>query len=341
MAKPGNQASGMSPSSLLQKPSFCDKRLIAYGAGMALLQMQKAMLPLEYIVDDTPGLAGKDVMGLPVFPSARLMSERNNDLIVIIFANTPRAILGIAQSLNSMGFVWGKDYIDCSVLQYEAMKPRMQRALGIESSEELFRRIRLLSLYTSIQSLSTISGTWLFAELLENVRCHGGIAECGVYNGGNAFVSLLCSASAVERPYHLLDSFEGFPTLSQTDPSSRQFDFKDVNVSYIRDVFRNFGNVHIHKGYFTDTLPSLSGERFAVVYIDCDLYEPTLELCEFFYPRLSEGGCLLFHDYWVPEEDPPHLQPFRGVNRAVGEFLGADIQRLVVFPETTHAVLVK
>ena len=75
--------------------------------------------------------------------------------------------------------------------------------------------------------------------------------------------------------------------------------------------------------------------------IDCDLYEPTLELCEFFYPRLATGGCLLFHDYWVPENEPPHIEAFRGVNRAVGEFFGADIQRLVVFPETSHAVLVK
>jgi hypothetical protein len=39
---------------------------------MALLQMQTAMpLALEYVVDDTPGLAGKIVIGLPVFPSAR------------------------------------------------------------------------------------------------------------------------------------------------------------------------------------------------------------------------------------------------------------------------------
>ena len=333
----------MLPSSLVQKLGFNEKRLVAYGAGMALLQMQTAMpLTLEYIVDDTPGLEGKEVMGLPVFPSSRLRTELGNDLVIIIYANTPRAILGIAQSLNSIGFIWGKDYIDCSILHYETMKARMQESLGIQSNEELFRRIRLLSLYTSIQSISTIAGTWLFVELLKKTSgCVGSIAECGVYNGGNAFISLLCSAIAAEKPYHLLDSFEGFPVFSEMDPSSRQFEFKDVSLAFVRDVFRNFGNVLIHKGYFTDTLPALSGETFSLVYIDCDLYKPTLELCEFFYPRLSAGGCLLIHDYWVPEEAPAHFQPFRGVNQAVGEFLGVDIQRLVVFPETTHAVLVK
>jgi O-methyltransferase len=330
--------------SLLRGLGISERRLIAYGAGMAFLQMQTVMpLALDYIVDNAPGLAGKEIMGFPVFHSSRLMTERNNDPMIIIFANTAPAILSIAQSLNSMGFVSGKDYIDCSVLQRQTMKARMQDALGIRTSEELFRRIRLLSLYNSIQCHSTIAGTWLFAELLESMRCLGGIAECGVYSGGNAFISLLCSAKAAERPYHLLDSFEGFPELSQYDPSSRKFEFKDISFPYIRDIFRNFENVRIHKGYFTETLPSLSAERFALVYVDCDLYEPTLELCEFFYPRLADGGCLLFHDYWVPENDPPHLREpyFRGVNRAVGEFLGPEVQRLVVFPETTHAVFVK
>ncbi len=76
-----------------------------------------------------------------------------------------------------------------------------------------------------------------------------------------------------------------------------------------------------------------------MVYADCDLYEPTLQLCEYFYPRIAEGGYLLFHDYWVPEHDPPHFKTFRGVHRAVREFLGADLSRLIVFPETTHALL--
>jgi hypothetical protein len=322
---------------------FGQKRLIAYGAGMALLQIQAVMhLPLEYIIDDTPGLAGKEINGLRVFHSSYLTNDRgSDDLLVIIFANTTRAILGIAQALNSIGFVWGKDYIDCSVLQYETMKSRMQDSLGISPSKELFERVRLLSLYSSLQNQSTIAGTWLFTELLDHVRSTGSFAECGVYNGGNAFVSLMCSARAAERRYHLLDSFEGFPEFSQHDPQSRRPDFNDVNLSYVRDVFGNFENVQLHKGYFNETLPSLSDEEFAVVYVDCDLYEPTIELCEFFFPRLSEGGCLLFHDYWVPENDPPHFQPFRGLNRAVGEFLGPDLDRLLVFPETTHAVLVK
>ena len=322
--------------------SLQGKRLVAYGAGMALLQMQTAMpLVFEFIVDDTPGLAGMEIMGLPVFPSAHLMDDHCDDRCVVIFANTSAAILGMARSLNAKGLTWGEGYADWTVLQYESMKLRLRERLQIDANRALFERVRLLSFYTTIPSLSTVAGTWLFAELLENLRCDGAIAECGVYQGGNAWISLFCAPAAAARPYHLLDSFAGFPALSSPDPASRQLEFRDVDFRGIEDLFRNFENVRIHRGYFHKTLPLLTEEKFAMVYVDCDLYEPTLELCEFFYPRLADGGFFLFHDYWVPGNDPPHMRPFRGVHRAVNEFLGADLDRLIVFPETTHALLIK
>jgi O-methyltransferase len=201
--------------------------------------------------------------------------------------------------------------------------------------------VRILALHSAIQSMSYIAGSWLFVELLEALRAGGSIAECGVYNGGNAFTALLCSDAATKRPYRLLDSFEGFREFSQIDPSSRRREFRDVNFAALSDTFGNFPNVHIHKGYFADTLPTLPSDHYALVYADCDLYEPTLQLCEYFYPRLDPGGYLLFHDYWVPEHDPPHKRTFRGVHRAVREFLGSDVERLIVFPETTHALLIR
>ena len=110
-------------------------------------------------------------------------------------------------------------------------------------------------------------------------------------------------------------------------------------MNKVRDVFHSFPNVQIHPGYFAATLPDLPEDQYAMVYIDCDLYEPTLELCEYFYSRVPPGGWMLWYDFWVPENDPPHVRPFRGVNQAVREFLGPETQHLMVFPETTHALL--
>src|SRR5215469_7405101 len=116
---------------ILDRLGFSNKRLVAYGAGVGLLQM-RAMgpLPIEYAVDDTLGVAGTELDGIPILPSARLKNERREDLLIIIFANVPRNILAIAESLNSMGFIWGENYIDCSLLHFETMAPQLC-ALGL------------------------------------------------------------------------------------------------------------------------------------------------------------------------------------------------------------------
>ncbi len=320
------------------------KKLVGYGAGLSLLGTQVSTpVSLEYLVDDTPGLAGQKVCGLPVYSPARLREERKEDILVIIYANAPQSIMAISSSLNSMGFIWGTHYIDCSLLHYKSINQRLQEQLGIEIPYKLFSQIRVLSLYSALHNLSYIAGSWLYVGMLEQCCSDvaGGIAECGVYNGGNALIALQTSESALQRPYHLLDSFEGFPALSKYDLESRKNDFGDVNFDKICDLFGNFDNAYIHKGYFDKTLPSLEEQQFCMVYIDCDLYEGALDCCNYFYNRIPEGGCLMFHDYWVPEETLPHAETFKGVNKAVKEFLGSEIYRLIVFPETTHALLIK
>jgi hypothetical protein len=305
--------------------------------------MQAVGYKFLYAVDDTPGLSGKTIGGVPVFPVDHVKESDGETTIVVICANKPHSILTMASRLNSLGLTWGKDYTDCTALQFESMLPRMRQQLSINGSHDTFSFVRLLSFYSSIANLSYASGTWLLVELLEHCgkSSPGAIAECGVYSGGNTFITLMASATARNSRYYLLDSFEGFQRQSRMDPASRMNDFKDVNLQHVQDVFRNFTKVIIRQGYFHQTIPTIRDEEFVMVYIDCDLYEPTAFLCDQLYERVAKGGVLVFHDYWIPETDPPHIEAFKGVNRAVREFLGSDVNRLVVFPETTHAVLVK
>lgn len=55
---------------------------------------------------------------------------------------------------------------------------------------------------------------------------------------------------------------------------------------------------------------------FALVSLDPDLYEPTLEGLRFFYPRLAPGGRILIHDYTSCQ--------FEGVKMAVDEYCRAE-----------------
>jgi hypothetical protein len=322
------------------------KKVIGYGAGLSLYQTQTALpLTLAYIVDDRPGLAGTTACGVPVASSELLSTENREEIFVVIYADSPRAIFNIASDLDRLNLVWGEQYIDCGLLHFESMAPRLERLIGGQPSWQRFYRARMQRFLMSIQSISFMAGTWLYSELLDNccARVPGDIAECGVYKGGNVLSTLLISELATSRPYRLFDSFDGFPDFSEHDPASRRQDFQDVDFGMLQNVFRNFPNVVIHKGWFRDALPIAPERSYSMVYADCDLYEPTLELCEYFYPRISKGGCMLFHDYWYPEDEmPPQNQiPFRGVKAAVADFFGAEADRLVVFPETTHALLIK
>ena len=54
-----------------------------------------------------------------------------------------------------------------------------------------------------------------------------------------------------------------------------------------------------------------------------------------------KGGFLVFHQYWFREADAPHVKTFKRVSKAVHDFLGSEISRVVEFPETTHGMLAK
>ena len=56
------------------------------------------------------------------------------------------------------------------------------------------------------------------------------------------------------------------------------------------------------KGWFRDTLSKAPIERLAVLRMDGDLYESTLDALTALYPKLSRGGYAIVDDYGIPSE---------------------------------------
>jgi len=322
-------------------------QLVGYGAGFAALAtLRSTTLRLSYIVDDNPELHGQALLGIPITSPDRLAAADKDASFIIVFAYEAKTIRAIHHGLSAMGFKYLEHWVDCSPLLYEGVAARLTTSLGITTHPELFSKTRILSLHTTVDNKSGIAGTWLSQELLAHVAAAvpGSIAEMGVYKGGHALTSLLISGNAIQgRLYHLFDSFAGFPELSVHDPLSRSDEFTDVSLSSIEDLFADFSNARIHVGLFSETLSRVASEDFAFVYVDCDLYEPALQCCEFFGERLNPGGIMLFDDYWEPEVDMPKgiKTPFTGIKKAVDEFFADRPENVVVFPETANALIVK
>jgi O-methyltransferase len=52
-------------------------------------------------------------------------------------------------------------------------------------------------------------------------------------------------------------------------------------------------------GWFKDTLPDAPIDRLALLRLDGDLYESTIQALEALYPRLSPGGFCIIDDYII------------------------------------------
>ena len=80
-----------------------------------------------------------------------------------------------------------------------------------------------------------------------------------------------------------------------------QFPQLAVSLDQVRDNFRRYGllddQVRFLQGWFRDTLPSAPIERLAVLRLDGDLYESTIQALEGLYDRLSVGGYVIVDDY--------------------------------------------
>lgn len=145
-----------------------------------------------------------------------------------------------------------------------------------------------------------------FAEF--SSQAHGSIAECGVYRGGTA--KLLIEVFP-DRELLLFDTFAGMPETDASKDLHRAGDFSDTSIESVRAYIGD--RPTLVPGMIPQTLESFADRKFAFVHIDLDIYSAILPACEFFYPRMSKGGIMLFDDYGFAS--------CPGARAAVDEFL--------------------
>lgn len=145
------------------------------------------------------------------------------------------------------------------------------------------------------------------AELAILQGIPGDFIETGVWRGGaSIMMRAVCEAYGVkDRNVILCDSFEGLPAPDPAfpeDAGDTLSEYKELAIP-VEKVAANFDSygllddqVKFVKGWFKDTMPTIKGQ-FAVVRLDGDLYESTIQTIEALYPQLSEGGYLIVDDY--------------------------------------------
>lgn len=181
--------------------------------------------------------------------------------------------------------------------------------------------------------LQAISG----ASLVSPDRCHilwtlarqavaleGDFVECGVYKGGTSrLLAEILAKQNSKRELHLFDTFAGMPDTGEQD-IHKQGDFADTSLEQVRDFVGHVEFSRFHPGFIPGTFSGLESIRIAFAHVDVDIFQSVIDCCAFIYPRMANGGFIVFDDYGFPT--------CPGARQAVDAFFSDKVEKPLVLP---------
>jgi len=291
----------------------------------------------DYCIDDFSKIS--DIYGLPIRKSDSLSQEKRGSFQIVIFAVSNKSLQEIIFKLNKLGLSYGADFIYYSDFFYNNFLRKIERSLGFKIDHRIYSFALSFTLNSRTLIHTTILGSWLFLELINHLNdINGSIAEVGAFQGGNALCTLQFMNQLNPKKFYIFDSFAGFPELSPNDPpSARRGDYNiETTFQAIQDTFSVFSEARVIKGFVPETFNKVpKGEKFSLVFYDCDLYQPALDTFNFFWDKIVPGGYMLIHDYKTEKGG------FTGVKKATDEFFGPKNVKIFSFFENTMAVIKK
>jgi len=150
-------------------------------------------------------------------------------------------------------------------------------------------------------------------DCLDRIRMNdvpGDVAECGVWRGGSCIfmAGYLKLYDMHSRRVIVADSFDGLPRPKAEDAgldlSKEVFPELAVSLETVQENFAAYdlssGSVVFLKGWFKDTLPSAPITQLALLRLDGDLYESTMDCLVALYEKVAPGGIIIVDDYAIP-----------------------------------------
>ncbi|WFU37358.1 TylF/MycF/NovP-related O-methyltransferase [Bradyrhizobium sp. CB82] len=137
----------------------------------------------------------------------------------------------------------------------------------------------------------------------------GDLIETGVWRGGACIYmrGILAAAGDTSRRVFVADSFRGLPAPDEAaypaDAGDQHHTFDQLAVSRaeVEANFRRYAlldeQVVFLEGWFKDTLPTAPIEKLAVLRLDGDMYESTMDTLNALYAKVSPGGFVIVDDY--------------------------------------------
>jgi O-methyltransferase len=205
---------------------------------------------------------------------------------------------------------------------------RMER-IGLSFHKDKTRLKQLHSIRRQRSSLVTFHEMYIVQSLAMGLKeLPGDFVEVGIYQGSTA--KAICDAKG-DKTLHLCDTFEGLPEPKGEDALVETKGNFACGLESIQKYLAGVPNIVYHPGYCPQSVTGvLDDKKFALLHLDVDLYESTLECLHYFWPRMLPGGVVISHDYSI----------LAGVRRAFTEFTQQTRERVIELP-TTQCMLIK
>jgi O-methyltransferase len=154
----------------------------------------------------------------------------------------------------------------------------------------------------------------------------GDFIETGVWRGGVTVLmkAVLAAAGDTDRTVWVADSFEGLPVPDgERYPADAHLDWSGVTAlkvgaDAVRANFERYGllddRVRFLEGWFCNTLPDAPIEQLAVLRLDGDLYQSTMDALVALEPKVSSGGYVIVDDYGGWESCRAAAEDYRSAN---------------------------
>lgn len=164
----------------------------------------------------------------------------------------------------------------------------------------------------------------------------GDLLEAGVWRGGATILmkAVLAAYGVENRTVWVADSFQGLPVPDAVnfpqDVPEDLSNFGELAVSQeqVRANFARYNllddRVRFLKGWFKDTLPTAPVDTLAVLRLDGDYYESTIQILDSLYHKVSPGGFVIVDDYGCIEACRQAVTDFRSRHGIDDEIVPVD-----------------
>ncbi|MBS1759164.1 MAG: TylF/MycF family methyltransferase [Bacteroidetes bacterium] len=173
-------------------------------------------------------------------------------------------------------------------------------------------------------------------DVLHN-NIEGDLIETGVWRGGAVIFmrAILKAYNCTDRIVWAADSYEGLPQpnahkyFADKDDQHHTFNELKISLETVKENFRKYDlldeQVRFLKGWFKDTLPVAPIKKLAVLRLDGDMYESTMDALTNLYPKVSKGGYIIIDDWGAVEGCKLAVLDYRKQNNITAEIVPIDL----------------